>query len=478
MNENWVAKEFQLANLGDQRLNKRLSLLLDRFSKLPESTINQACENWAETKAAYRFFKNDNIAYKEITSSHIEATKKRCKEFSTIIAIQDTTYFNYSDHPETQGLCPLSRNKGKHKDDIVTLGLIMHSTLAVSTDGLPLGVIDQKIYSRSEPSKEKKELKKKTHNNALSIEEKDSYRWLEALKNYNDEFNAQSVKIVTVCDREADIYDFFCLADQLQCFVVIRANQNRKINKSSPCSETTGEELWDFVKRTKCRGSIQVIIPELKDRPARIATCQIKFTKINLTSPRNHIIKTIEKKSILLMYAIFVFEKNCPKSAEPIEWMLLTNILIKNIDQAIEKIEWYCLRWKIETWHKIIKSGLRVEDCRLSTSDRLIRYLAVMSIVAWRIFWITVIARVTPNAPCYLFLNDSEWKILFSKFNRGKKIPKRPPTVNQSVIWIAQLGGFLARKGDKEPGISHIWRGLKKFSNILEGADIAKEICG
>jgi hypothetical protein len=267
-------------------------------------------------------------------------------------------------------------------------------------------------------------------------------------------------------------------SDQLKSFVVIRASQNRKINKNSPCSEITGEELWSFVQRTKCRGNIEVIIPEQKDRPARVATCQIKFTEIILNSPRNHIVKMIENKPTLQMYAIFVSEKNCPKAAEPIEWMLLTNIPVKNIEEAIEKIEWYCLRWKIETWHKIIKSGLKVEDCRLSTSDRLIRYLAVMSIVAWRIFWITVVARVTPNAPCYLYLNDSEWKILFSKLNRGKKIPKRPPTVRQSVIWIAQLGGFLARKGDKEPGISHIWRGLRKFSNILEGAELVRDIYG
>ena len=156
----------------------------------------------------------------------------------------------------------------------------------------------------------------------------------------------------------------------------------------------------------------------------------------------------------------------------------LTNIPIQNIDQALEKIEWYCLRWRIETWHKIIKSGLKVEDCRLSTSERLIRYLAVMSIVAWRIFWITLVARVSPNVPCYLFLNDIEWKILFSKLNHGKNIPGHPPTVKQSVIWIAQLGGFLSRKGDNEPGITYIWRGLNKFSAILEGVELAKNIYG
>lgn len=478
MSENWVSKEFHLTNLGDQRLNKRLSMLTERFSKSPESPINQACENWAETKAAYRFFQNDSISYREITKSHIEATKQRCSEFSTILAIQDTTYFNYSDHPETKGLCPLSRNKGKHKKDIVTLGLIMHSTLAVSTDGLPLGVIDQKIYSRPELSKEKKELKKNTHNNALSIEDKDSFRWLESLKNCNNTFITKSTKIITVCDREADIYDFFLLADHLKSSVLVRANHNRKINKKSPFSEITGEELWNLVKRIKCKGTIKIKIPKQKDRAARTATCHIKFSEINMTPPRNHLGIKTKKLPTLKLYAIYVSEINCPKDAEPIDWILLTNIPIQNIYQALEKIEWYCLRWRIETWHKIIKSGLKVEDCRLSTSERLIRYLAVMSIVAWRIFWITLLSRVTPNVPCYLFLNDLEWKILFSKLNHGKNIPGHPPTVKQSVIWIARLGGFLARKGDKEPGITYVWRGLKKFSAILEGVELAKKIYG
>jgi hypothetical protein len=438
MNENWALKEFQLTNLGDQRLNKRLSMLTERFSKSPESPINQACENWAETKAAYRFFQNDSISYREITKGHIEATKQRCSEFSTILAIQDTTYFNYSSHPETKGLCLLSRKKRKQKEDIVTLGLIMHSTLAVSTDGLPLGIIEQKIYSRPELSKEKKELKKRTHNNALSIKEKDSYRWLESLKNCSTTFITKSPEIITVCDREADIYDFFLLANHLKSSVLVRAHYNRIVNKKSPYSEITGEELWNLVERIKCKGTIKIKIPKQKDRVARTATCYIKFSEFNMNPPINHLERKTKKLPSLKLYAISVSEKDCPKDTEPIDWILLTNLPIQNVDQALEKIEWYCLRWRIETWHKIIKSGLKVEECRLSTSERLIRYLAVMSIVAWRIFWITLVARITPNVSCYLFLNDFEWKILFAKLNRGKNIPRHPPTVKQSVIWIAQ----------------------------------------
>ncbi len=161
-----------------------------------------------------------------------------------------------------------------------------------------------------------------------------------------------------------------------------------------------------------------------------------------------------------------------------IDWMLLSNIPILTFTDAIEKICWYCLRWRIEVFHKILKSGFKVEDCRLETADRLTRYLTTISIVAWRVFWITLIARVSPTSTALLFLDDIEWKILFSKFCPNKKFPQKAPEIKQIVIWIAQLGGFLARKGDKNPGIIYIWRGLKKFANMIEGVKIARNIYG
>ena len=182
MNHTWAHNEFKTINLGDQRLNNRLIKLSEDFINSPTSPINQSSENWAATKAAYRFFQNESISYNDITHSHIMATLERCNEYTEVLAIQDTTYFTYSHHKKTIGLCPLLKNRGKHKKDIYTLGLIMHSTLAINPDGLPLGIVNQKIYSRPEESEERKELKKRTHNITIPIEEKDSYRWIESLQ--------------------------------------------------------------------------------------------------------------------------------------------------------------------------------------------------------------------------------------------------------------------------------------------------------
>jgi len=476
MNNNWAHNEFKFIDLGDQRLNNRLIKLSDDFINSPESPINKSCGDWAATKAAYRFFQNESISYKNITDSHAKATIQRCNDYNTVLTIQDTTYFTYSPHPKTKGLCSLSKNRGKHKKDIFTLGLIMHSTITVSTDGLPLGIIDQKIYSRPSISEDIKKIKKRSHNKALPIEQKDSYRWIESLKNTDKRFKNLSTLPITVCDRESDIFDFFHLADNSGMKVLVRANYNRKVNKSSTYSEVTGKELWPYMKQKKTKGYMEIVVPAQNNQPERKAKCRITFSKIIFSPPHNH--PKMKSLSQLSLHAIYISEIKYPKDIDPIDWMLITNIKIDTLDQAVEKIKWYCLRWRIEIFHKILKSGLKVEDCRLETGNRLIRYLSVMSIVAWRIHWLTLISRIFPDLSCLIFLKENEWKILYVKYRKNKKLPEKPPTIKQCVIWIAMLGGFLARKCDNDPGIIHIWRGLKSFAKILEGVSLARDIYG
>ncbi len=473
----WAKNEFETIDLGDDRLNQRLMKISQSFLDSPESPINKACGDWGETKAAYRFFNNDNVNYQDIIQAHAKMTAARSKQEDVVLAIQDTTYYNYTNHPETKGLGILSRFKGKHKDDILTKGLCMHTTLGITPDGLPLGLLDQDIYSRETLSAEKIALKKKSHNVALSIEEKESLRWLTSMKKTVSMFDGQNKQVVTIADREADIYDLFHLAEGMNTHFLVRASQNRRINKTAIYSEVSGEMLWDFMKKKKYRGTVEIDVPKKEEQAKRVANCGIKFEKISVLPPRNY--KGSKEGNVNLdIYAIHILEKNPPKGVDKIEWMLYTNIPILTFEDAVEKLRWYCLRWRIEVYFKVIKSGFKVEDCRLETADRLIRYLAVVSIVAWRVYWLTLAARTAPDASALLFLNDVDWKILFVKFNPNKKIPKRAPSMKQVTTWIAQLGGFLARKGDGDPGITHVWRGLRKLADMAEGAQMLKNIYG
>jgi len=227
----WAAKEFGEVSLGDKRLDARLIKLCDRFADAPESPINQACADWAETKAAYRFFQNENVAVGEIVAAHRDKTVVRARKHPTVLAVQDTSYFVYTSHPKTEGLGRMSLKKGKNVKKIYSNGLMMHTCLAVTTEGLPLGLLDQKIFSRKLRPKKTRTSKYANPHDHLPVEKKESYRWLEALANTKKAMGAADV--IAVADREADFYDLFKLSDRIGCPVLVRANADRTINRRS-----------------------------------------------------------------------------------------------------------------------------------------------------------------------------------------------------------------------------------------------------
>lgn len=473
----WAEKELEGIDLGDARLNERLVRLCSRFSDSPESPINQACTDWAETKAAYRFFSNRNVDASAITKAHILKTAERAKAHKTILALQDTSYFIYTSHLKTKGLGRLASRKGKNVDDIPSTGLLMHACLAVTTDGTPLGLLDQQIYSRpcdADPATAPEV--------ALPIEQKESYRWLSSLKQASQ--STVGTQIVTVCDREADIYEFFAQSAQSHAPVLVRARIDRAINKGSP-AQPDGTTLWRHMAQQPQAGTLSIEIPPRRkskqnnERAARTAVITIRFGSFLLNPPRNLAAYRNTVLPDLPMYAVHAVEANPPEGVEPVEWMLLTDLEVATFDQACEKVRWYSLRWRIEMYFKVLKSGFQVEKCRLEHADRLIKYLAIMSIVAWRLFMITLIARSSPDAPCSLFMADTEWKILFMKINKTRILPDQAPPMSQVIIWIARLGGFLARKADGMPGTIPLWRGWKRLIDLSEGYNLAVDVsCG
>ena len=476
----WADEELADVDLGDKRLNTRLMKICDRFSDSPESPINQACADWAETKAAYRFFQNKNVDVQEILAAHRRKTAKRARKHKTVLAIQDTSYFVYTNHTKTEGLGKISLKKGKNIENIYSHGLVMHTCLAVTTEGLPLGLLDQEIFAREfRPEEHRRRMGGRYIQDVLPVEEKESYRWLKALTTTKEATG--DTEVVTVCDREADLYDFFKLSHQIHSPVLVRASQNRTINRKSRYAEKDVKKLWDHMCQQPEAGSYEIEIPKRKKtkhgkaREARTATVIVKFGPFQLNPPRNNVKHGRENLSNIDMYAVYVFEPNPPDGEDPVAWMLLTNLPVTSFAEACEKIFWYSLRWRIEMYFKVLKSGFKVEECRLGHADRLTRYLAVMSIVAWRIFMITLIARTHPATPCTKFLSDHEWRILFMKVNDKKKLPKKIPAMREVVIWIAQLGGFLARKGDGHPGTITLWRGWKRLADLAEGWNLANQ---
>jgi hypothetical protein len=457
LDEQWAAIEFADVELNDARLNRRCQELAVALGQQPDAPINQACEDWADTKAAYRFFGDTKkVTPASICAPHHRRTVERMSQHPLVLAVQDTTFFNYTHHPHTEGLGEIG-NKKQHQR-----GFGLHSTLVVTPAGVPLGALTQQFFTRpiGEPAHTPAELQR------LPIEEKESYRWLEAFEQ-TLALTPTGVAVVTVCDREADIYEMFVLAEAKQASLVIRASADRVL------AEKEVRKLWAKVAQQPLAGQLTLQISSNQQRPARQATVSVRFSQVKLTPPWR---PNQKKLPVVTLNAILVREDHPPAAVEePIEWLLLTNTSVQNFDDAIRVVGWYGCRWHIELYHKIIKSGCTVEDCRLETAERLHNYIALMSVVAWRLHWMTYINRTDPDLPCTVILTATEWQVLYRRIQRTPSLPSTPPTVRQAVRWIAQLGGFLGRKCDGEPGITVMWRGWQRLQDMADTWYLVKE---
>jgi hypothetical protein len=444
---NWVEDELSSVNIRDGRIVNRLIETTTILSEHPNVSIPEACEGWKETKATYRLLDNEKISYKTIIDAHRQQTIKRMRNKGIVLAIQDTTTIDYTGHPCTKGL---------GYTNLETLsGLMVHTTLAVETTGIPLGLLNQEIWTRDPAEK-----KERGKGRKLPTEEKESSKWLKALE-VSLEGVPQNITVVTVCDREADIYDFFNKAVTEKKDFLIRAVQNRKILEE-------GKKLRDEVENAQIAGEVIIGVPRntrdnIDPRDARVS---IKYCPITINPP----LKRSCDKSLnsLRLYCILAEEISPPEEVTPISWLLLTTIPIVTLGDAVEKIRWYSQRWKIERYHYVLKSGCNVEELQLETRSRLENALAIYSIIAWRLLWITYQSRETPNVNCEIVLEKHEWQSLYCMINKTPIPPENPPKLKDAVLMLARLGGFLGRKNDGEPGVKVIWRGLQRLKDVAQ----------
>lgn len=439
----WSVREFHELDLGDTRLNRRLLMLAEAFGAQPEAPINQASANWQDTKAAYAFFANPQAQAADILLPHQQRTLERMAAYPLVLGVQDTTFLNYTHHPATSGLGPIGGGQR---------GLVMHSTFAFTAQGLPLGLLEQQLWARPDPAPPTRRAKQRP------MAEKESYKWLSALRE-SVTMTPSEVRLITIADREADIFEFLVEASDLETEYVIRAAQDRRL---------AGEigQLWAHMATQDVVGEVRVEVAARSGKPARTADLGVRVAQVTLQPPRRPADDPGVWLEPLRVWAIWLHEDTLPAATEPLDWLLLTNVAIASWQDTTERIAWYCVRPGIEAWHKILKSGCTVEDCRLEDAERLKPYLTLMGIIAWRLFWLTHINRQTPEAPCTTILADHEWKALYTTIHRSPLLPASIPSVREAVRWIAQLGGFLGRKGDGEPGITTIWRGWSRLMDI------------
>jgi len=446
-NENWADQELGSARFRDERLNKRVIQIATDFSNKPTQPINHASEDAAAMKGAYRFFSNRKVESKNILEPHVDNTMKRLSDYPVVLAVQDTTSLNYHNHKTTEGLGEITKIRNTS-----VKGLHMHSTLAVTSDGLPLGFLDQIIWARQEEKKPKQI--------SDAIEEKESFRWIQSLRNTAILAKETKTKIITVCDREGDIYEFFLEANILEQSVLVRCSHDREINDEE-------ERIWEHMGDLPILGRIKLDIEQTPKRKARKAKLNVRVDKIDLLPPS--VSNFVEP---ITVYAVFVKEIYPPVGEEALEWLLLTTEPIETFKAAEETVSRYKSRWLIEVFHKILKSGLQVEDCLLNHGKKLAKYLTLMSVVGWRLLWMTYLQRFSPSASADTVFTESEWKVIYCIANKKKKPCANPPTLKKAISWLAKMGGFLGRKGDGDPGMITIWRGWSRLIDMVIAYEI------
>lgn len=443
----WAEMEVGSAELGDERLTKRLVKMVEKFEAQPFASIPQACEGWADTQAAYAFFDNDKVDHRSIMAPHFCVTRERMQEENIVLALQDTVLLNYTSHKTTKGLGPVGAEAQQQA------GLVMHATLATTSEGTPLGLLDTDIWAREE-----KVIENKAKSRLRPIEEKESYKWLKSLRRSVADI-PEGVSLVSICDREGDIFEFFDLVRDLDAQVVVRAAQDRRVEGASG-------RLWATLYARPIVDVVQVHVPAREDQPARDAQLSVRFAKVVLRPPKNH--PNRKKLRRIRVWAILTMEISPPEDVSPISWMLLTNVPVHDPADAHERLSWYTQRWKIEVFFDVLENGCKVEDRRLRTAERLQRCIAVYAVVAARIQRMTFLAREEPDASCLQVLTDDEWQALYCHIHETDQLPSYPPTLRQAMRWIAQMGGFLGRKCDGEPGIRTVWRGWQRLQAMAE----------
>lgn len=473
----WIEQEMASAALGDQRLNKRLRKILARCFAQPMASLKAAMRGWAEMTAAYRFFDHEEVTAENILEPHRAAILERAKPHRRVLVIQDTTEIDYTQKKELKGAGPLSTDTRR--------GFFAHTQYVVSAQGLPLGVWHSKIYARSlDPNRPEKENDRKQR----PPEERESYRWVEG---YREACalaeQAPELEVISQADREGDIYDVFAERERRReegraaPHWLVRCNHpDRKLQTPSlPSPEPegsapTGDKLLETVKNTPVIGtrSFQVkrrvqskkIEGNRKNvlRPARIVTLEVRLAKIELRPPWR---KGTQLAPVTIS-VVLAQEIDPPPDQDAICWILLTSLEVKDLAAASELLDLYLVRWEIEVFHRVLKTGCRVEELQLKEDQRIQPAIALYMIVAWRVLYLMKLGRECPELSCDVVFEREEWQAIVALVKGREAIGGTPPSLREMVRMVAGFGGFAARKHDGEPGAESMWIGLTRLRDF------------
>ena len=357
---------------------------------------------------------------------------------------QDTTDINLNGHKKTENLGFCSEH---------IRGIKLHTGLALTTEGVPLGILSQK-YSTRETAKSELSATEKMKR---PIEEKESFRWLETTREML-EYIPNEVEPIILCDREGDFYELYHEMMSVKSSFVVRLVRDRKT--------TDGEHSIQQLKRTKACGEAEIIIPRdtRSGKKKRTIKAEVAYCKVSVSRPQ-YASRDLPKS---LVFNLVRITEITPECDEPIEWFLATNLPLNSSEDAMEIVKFYVQRWKIERFHYVLKSGCQAEKIQQRTFDRITAVLLIYSVIAVFILALTYLARTVPDLPCNVFFDDDEWKILYRLIHKTKKAPRKPYSLKDAVSYLGELGGYKRSPSDGDYGVKVIWKGVVKLYDAID----------
>jgi hypothetical protein len=459
---------------GNVKLRKRFQRVLNAMSQEPSLKFPAGCHGPAEVKAAYRFLDNEHVTSTTILAPHQQTTLERIRDQPVVLIPQDTTELDLTRPNEVMdGAGPLN--------DPARVGFFDHISLAVTPEHLALGVVDAEVWARASIGLHKEPAQKRAERRAKPIEEKESFRWVEGYRAAcRVAAAAPGTLVVSLADSEGDIYEYLLEARAApgvaRASFIIRAGQDRAL--AGPEGTAPPDEIRHLRERVAGAPALAQRTLEIrkrdapatedrrrkKARQARTAAVDIRAARVTLRGPD----RPGGKLPDLEVNAVLVTERDPPPGAEPVEWLLLTDLPIDAVADVLRVVDYYTCRWQIEIYNRVLKSGCEVEESQLETAERFEPYLALCLIVAWRVRHVMMLGRDGPDLPCDIALDEDEWQAVYATVKRQPPPPK-PPTMQAMVRLIGSLGGWLGRKGDGEPGPKAMWVGMQRMTDLALG---------
>ncbi|WP_305816524.1 IS4 family transposase [Photobacterium leiognathi] len=449
----WAQKQFGQADLNDPRRTQRLVALATSLAEQPGIPISKLIISPADMEGAYRFIRNDQIKAEDIAEAGFYITAQEAFEQQTLLALEDTTSLSYSHHSIKDTLGH-SNQGNRHR------AMFVHSTLLFAPEThTVVGLIEQQRWTRDI------EKRGQRHQHATRpYKEKESYKWEQASRHVAERLGEKMSEVISVCDREADLFEYLTYKHEQQQRFIVRSMQSR-------CIEEHDNRLNDYASKLLSAGSKELKIPQKGGRKSRTAHLDIKYAPVTLKSPANK--KEFDNISL---YYVGCIEQG--ESDDKLAWHLLTSEPVTNKEEALNIVSYYERRWLIEDFHKVWKSeGTQVEQLRMQSKDNLERLSVILAFIATRLLQLRFMneSKELSSSCCERVLKGKAWKLMWLKLEK-KKLPKEAPNISWAYKSIARLGGWKDTKRTGRASVKTLWQGWFRLQTILEGYELAKSL--